>query len=257
MNAATANQSITGTLTIEGSLGIGTASVDQPLVVKRDQNDYTRILLDNTNPAGGTALRFSEGSSSRASLFYKNGGSYLALQNAKPGGKLRFQVTSSAGTTDFDAMVIDHNSNVGIGTTSPGHRLVVNGSAAKTTAGTGWIVISDARLKKNIQSLQGALGKLLKLRGVSFEWKEPEKHGNQTGKQIGMIAQEVEAVFPEWVSTNPNGFKDLTLSGFEALVVEAFREQNDETGKLQKKSEELEIRMRALERQMKTTNQKF
>jgi hypothetical protein len=59
---------------------------------------------------------------------------------------------------------------------------------------------------------------------VSFEWKNPEEQGNLTGTQIGLVAQEVEEVFPEWISTDPNGYKNLTIRGFEALAVEAIRE---------------------------------
>ena len=75
-----------------------------------------------------------------------------------------------------------------------------------------------------MQPLQGALHKLLTLCGVSYRWQEPAKHGNLTGEQMGFVAQDVEAVFPEWVSTNTDGLKDLTIRGLEALVVEAFRE---------------------------------
>jgi hypothetical protein len=57
-----------------------------------------------------------------------------------------------------------------------------------------------------------------------FEWKEPEKQGNLNGKQIGLLAQEVEEIFPEWVGTDSEGFKDLTIRGFEALAVESFKE---------------------------------
>jgi hypothetical protein len=82
---------------------------------------------------------------------------------------------------------------------------------------------SELRLKRNVKPLQGALQKLLNLRGVSYKSQEPEKRGNLTGEQMGFVAQEVEEVFPKWVSMNTDGFKDLTICGLKALVVEAFR----------------------------------
>src|SRR5262249_61210939 len=91
---------------------------------------------------------------------------------------------------------------------------------------------SDARLKKKVAPLADALGRLLKLRGVRFEWKEPEKMGNLTGTQMGLIAQEVETVFPEWVSVGPDGYKELTIRGFEALTIEALRELHTEIKEL-------------------------
>jgi hypothetical protein len=83
---------------------------------------------------------------------------------------------------------------------------------------------SDVRLKTNVVPLSEALANLLRLRGVGFQWREPEKMGGQNGVQMGLIAQEVEEVFPQWVSEGRNGYKLLGTRGFEALVIEAVRE---------------------------------
>jgi hypothetical protein len=120
-------------------------------------------------------------------------------------------------------LIVLSNGNVGIGVNAPAYPLHVNGNAAKPGGGN-WTNSSDERLKKNIEPLTAALQKLADLRGVIFEWKEPEKQGNLTGKQIGLIAQDVEKVFPEWVGVGPDGYKDLTIRGFEALAIEAFKE---------------------------------
>ena len=106
---------------------------------------------------------------------------------------------------------------------------------------------SDIRLKQNVQTLDHALDRLLHLRGVSYEWNEPEKHHNQAGPQIGMIAQEVEAVFPEWVSTNEEGYKQLAIRGFEGLTVEALRALKAENEQLRLRNETLELRVAAVE----------
>jgi hypothetical protein len=102
-------------------------------------------------------------------------------------------------------------------------------------------------LKRNVTLLSGALDKLLQLRGVNYEWIEPKKHGNLTGKQMGMIAQEVEKVFPEWVGTNPDGFKNLTFRGFEALTVEALRELKTENEALQRTNDLLQSQIAELQ----------
>src|SRR5687768_5367909 len=67
---------------------------------------------------------------------------------------------------------------------------------------TTFTLFSDVRLKRNVSTLEGSLDKLLKLRGVTFEWKDPAKHVGRFGVQTGFIAQEVEKVFPDWVDTN-------------------------------------------------------
>jgi hypothetical protein len=93
---------------------------------------------------------------------------------------------------------------------------------------------SDQRLKKNIAPLTGAMDTLLRLRGVTYEWINPEEHGkNQTGAQPGLIAQEVEQVFPQWVGEDNKGFKTMIVQPAQiaALEVESIRQlktQNDE-----------------------------
>ena len=131
------------------------------------------------------------------------------------------------GTANNALTIVKASGNVGIGTVSPGFLLHVNGSAGKPGGGS-WSVASDERLKKNIQPLTGTLEKLLSLHGVNFEYKEPEKVGELKGERTGLIAQEVEKVFPDWVETAPDGFKRVTVRGLEALVVEALRELRTE-----------------------------
>jgi hypothetical protein len=121
--------------------------------------------------------------------------------------------------------------------------LNVTGNALKPGGGA-WGSNSDERLKQNIRPLEGALDKLLKLRGVQYEWKEPEKQGNLTGCQIGLIAQEVETVFPEWIGVDTQGYKTLTIRGFEALVIEAIKELRVENENLRKYCESLETRLK-------------
>jgi len=76
---------------------------------------------------------------------------------------------------------------------------------------------------------------------------EPERQGNLRGRQIGMVAQDVEPVIPEWVGTGPHGYKELTMAGFEALAVEALRDLKGENDALQARNRALEVRMLELE----------
>jgi hypothetical protein len=91
---------------------------------------------------------------------------------------------------------------------------------------------SDAKLKRSVQPLVGALSQLLQLRGVTFEWKDPAKYGHEreTGTQRGFIAQDVEKVFPQWVDDrgyvdrDGQAFRTIDLHQIEALEVEGIRE---------------------------------
>jgi hypothetical protein len=135
--------------------------------------------------------------------------------------------------------------NVGIGITIPTDKLHVNGDlritgVARKPGGGSWTSSSDARLKKKVGPLAHGLDRLLQLRGVQFEWKEPDKMGNLSGPQLGFIAQEVEKTFPQWVSSDPDGYKELTIRGFEALTVEAFRELKNDVEDLKKRLAKLD-----------------
>jgi hypothetical protein len=62
---------------------------------------------------------------------------------------------------------------------------------------------------------RGALVKLLRLRGVTFEYNEAgQERGGPAGKRLGLIAQEVKEVFPEWVRMREDGYRELAVHGF-------------------------------------------
>ena len=93
----------------------------------------------------------------------------------------------------------------------------------------------------------GGIDQLLRLKGVTFEWNEPEKHAGQTGTQRGFIAQDVEKVFPTWVAEDPKGFKALSVQQIEALEVESIRSLKTENDELRSRTARLEDRLNALE----------
>src|SRR5262249_54906039 len=82
--------------------------------------------------------------------------------------------------------------NVGIGFTNPGYQLQLSANSAAKPGSGAWTVPSDARLKKNIEPIQGALDQLMQLHGVTYQWIHPETQGNMAGTYTGMIAQDVE-----------------------------------------------------------------
>ncbi len=115
---------------------------------------------------------------------------------------------------------------INIPTPVPG-LLLANNSAYKPISDR-WTISSDRRLKTNIQPLSGALDRLLALRGVTFRWLDSKAGGGYTGVEMGLIADEVEQVFPDWVVRDARGYRTLTVSGFEALTAEAVRELRTE-----------------------------
>ena len=133
---------------------------------------------------------------------------------------------------------------VGIGTTSPSVGLEITEDSPKKPTGGPWVGSSDIRLKQNVAPLTGALERILQLRGVTFQWKDPEKYA--PGRQMGFIGQQIEAVIPEWVKTGEDGYKYTFLGRFEALTVEAVRELKAENDVLKKRVDILEEELKEL-----------
>jgi hypothetical protein len=86
---------------------------------------------------------------------------------------------------------------------------------------------SDIRFKKNINNIENSLEKVLKMQGVTYNWKTEEypDKGFSRETEIGVIAQEVEKVFPELVNTDDEGYKSVQYSHIVPVLIEAIKEQ--------------------------------
>jgi len=102
--------------------------------------------------------------------------------------------------------------------------LTVQGSIQATDDITAFS-LSDKTLKTNITNIDNALVKVLTLNGVTFDWNEVaiEKHG-KSGREAGVIAQEVEQVLPEIVATREDGTKAVRYEKIVPLLIEAIKE---------------------------------
>ena len=100
---------------------------------------------------------------------------------------------------------------------------------------------SDERLKENIKNISSPLAKLSKINGVEFDWKPLTKEEKKTihaneGHDIGVIAQEIEAILPELVETREqSGYKAVKYDKLTALLIEAVKELNEKVIKLENK----------------------
>jgi cytoskeletal protein CcmA (bactofilin family) len=99
---------------------------------------------------------------------------------------------------------------------------------------------SDKRWKENIQPIENALDKVSQISGVEFDWKKLTKeekktqHGNE-GHDIGVIAQEIEKVLPEIVTTRENGYKGVRYEKIVPLLIESIKELKAEIEELKNK----------------------
>ena len=116
--------------------------------------------------------------------------------------------------------------NLGIGTTNPISKLHVIGDvnvSGMVTAGD-FNSTSDIRLKTNIKPFENALSKVDFINGVTFDWKENNK------SSAGIIAQDVEKVFPELVSQTE--IKTVNYNGLIGVLIEAIKELKSEVSDL-------------------------
>lgn len=156
-------------------------------------------------------------------------------------------------STAANQFLIRAGGGVGINTNNPGSfDLAVNGSAAKPGGGS-WATFSDQRLKHSIEAMNtGVLDRLLSLQGYQFEYKDKaiEERLGLPGVQIGFLAQEVAEVFPDWVDKDNEGYLYITERGTTALMVEAFREQQEVIEALKTHLAHKETRIAELENQL-------
>ena len=133
--------------------------------------------------------------------------------------------------------VVLKGGNLGVGTLTPGYRLQVGNSGDGSTArANAWNTFSDRKLKKDIVEIENPSEKLEHLNGYYYYWKE----GSDKTRQVGVIAQEVEEVLPEIVSTDAEGIKSLDYSKLTPLLIEVLKEQQEIIKKLEARIDALE-----------------
>jgi hypothetical protein len=108
---------------------------------------------------------------------------------------------------------------------------------------------SDSRLKKSVSTISNALENIAKLRGVVFFWNTEidQISSASSNPQIGFIAQEVEEIYPELVSTGADGYKGIDYAKITPILVEAIKEQQTQISELQQQNAALEARITELE----------
>jgi len=102
------------------------------------------------------------------------------------------------------------------------------------------VVSSDARLKLNIVSLGSTLSRLLLIDGKSYKMK---KNGKQ---KIGVLAQDIEKVFPELVSVDENEMLAVNYQGLVPVLINALKEQDIKMSQQQSEIDELKEMVKQL-----------
>lgn len=197
-----------------GDVGVGTNTPNAPLEITKTSTSLLNMLsLRNaTGPTVGYGSALSFMISSATPL-----AQIVSRVESGTNGDLGFYTFVSGSPNE--RIRVKSNGFVGIGTITPAYTLHVQGDIAYT--GTT-LNVSDRRLKKDIRTIPHALESLLSLRGVSYAWKNSKQ--SRKLRHMGVIAQEVEKVFPEAVSTDNKGFKSVSYPFLIAPLINAVKE---------------------------------
>lgn len=255
LSGATGNLTLNGTLsvgggaTVEGTLQSGQDGVDGLLVIYSEQGatDYSYTIQPHDAATQDVTLTLplddglpnqvlkTDGNGVLSWTTNTSGADNLGNHTATQAVILNDQYLSNDG--DNEGIRVDNDGNVGIQTVPGGtYELEVNGDIfTYNIYGT-----SDERLKKNIKPLSNALDKISQLQGVSYRWKDAQK-GDTT--YLGVVAQEVEDVYPQLVQTGENGYKAVSYGAVVAPLIEAVKELKAQNEALDQRVKELESQL--------------
>jgi len=237
-----------GTATPENLLSVGAqAGQSNALITARGGHTANQNALEwgNPNTSGYGSVLGSEGGSgapficfdceagTTVNTYRTRGIVGAVLMSTNDGGFLFAKIPAGSA---------DNQSRTQTMSITSGGILVVNGSTTCTIGnGTGATnCTSDRRLKTDIAPIQNALAKLALLKGVTFHWKDPKKSGPE---HIGVIAQDVEKVFPQAVGevsdTTLGTAKTVDIAALVAPLIEAVKDLKVQNDDLQRQINEL------------------
>ena len=198
-------------------------------------NEAMRII-DNGRVAIGSTTSFH---GSHFTVVTQNAGTIMSYFLDSPSNTSLFwyafsdsvQIESrTSNQASYRNIVIAGNGgNVGIrmGATMPSYTLQVNGSIAGVGGYVNW---SDARLKKDVKPLVNSLNNILSLNGITYNWDKSSSTSINFDDEnhIGLLAQDVEKILPQVVSTTKDNFgtKAIAYSDLVPVLIEAIKELN-------------------------------
>ena len=263
---------VTGGAYVSGSVGIGTTNPTQPLHIQgntritggiydsnNDVGAASSVLSStgsgigwvspNTGPQGAQGVQGSVGVQGSQGIQGSVGvqgaqgvqGSQ-GVQGAGVQGAQGVQGASGGGSSTITAETASSNfffptfSDVASGTPTATYaadnKLEFQPSSG-TLFATVFTSLSDQTQKENIRPIENAIEMVSQMNGVYYDWIDKHNTGS-----VGVIAQEIEKILPEVVTTNDKGLKTVSYGNIVAVLIEAIKEQ-------QVRIEELEDRLNA------------
>lgn len=215
------NTSIAGTLSSGNTAITGTLTVSNGVTLSNTLGVTGATTLSNTLLlTGGATLSSTLALTGSATLSNTLNlvGNFIGSANASVAGNTTTG-TLNSGNTRATSLI------VGTGGTFGG-----TGEIRATNNVTAYYS-SDQSLKVNVKPIPNALDKLKAISGVEFDWSDDyiKESGGEDGyfirkHDVGVIAQEIEAVLPEVVATRGDGMKAVKYDRIVPLLIEAIKE---------------------------------
>ncbi len=236
-----------------GSVGIGTANPVNTLQIM-------------SGGAGNPYIGFNQVADNpyiESQRYFGTASNYIAVRTKYPGdvngGALAFETSNIAaiGSQTFtERLRIAGTGNVGIGNAAPATALQVNGDIRTGTSGTNGCLqnfagtalagtcTSDENLKTNIINLGPMADKFSQLRFVNYNWNNTAAglYNDSTAVvNTGVVAQDVEKIFPELVSADANGYKQVNMTGLQWYAFKSIQDQQQQITRLSEKTQGLQF----------------
>ncbi|MDG0818099.1 tail fiber domain-containing protein [Bdellovibrio svalbardensis] len=211
-----------------------------------NSSNQANIYGLSLNPNGGSVGIGTSAFSGTLHVNSNNASGYTTIvnQNAAAGGQTWYWYSSSTGAP-LGPNAMCFGNGVCLMTLFTSGNMSITGTLTQA---------SDARYKKNVRSIANALDSITQLDGVTYNWIDPQKDPNQ---QIGLIAQDVEKVFPQAVLTNKQGYKSVAYQNLVAPIINALHEvrawllsHDDRLQKLETENEKLKQANLAKEKEL-------
>jgi len=190
---------------------------------------FVTAATGDLGPKSGTNLTFNSANGTLTATEFSGGGAGITGITANQVGAIADVVSDTTpqlgGNLDLNSKLINGTGGVNI---------------TGVVTATDFNSTSDENLKENIRTIEDPLTKVVQIRGVNFDWKESQK------PSVGVVAQEVEKVFPELVQLTQQGeggpgeYKSVNYNGLIGLLIEVVKEQQVQINSLNDRLSKLE-----------------
>ncbi len=209
-----------------GDLTITNNANDKDIILKSDDTagliDSDSTLTLRANNTAGARIQLTNANG--ITQFYNGSTAYAQLDGTGTDLELKslvsnatFTLRGNDGGSEIDMLSFD--------VANGGNAQFLKNISGSQIEASGDVIAfgsSDERLKDNITYIHKPIDKINKIGGYKFTWNN--KQDTYLGKDVGVLAQEIEAVLPELVTTRATGYKAVKYEKIVPLLIEGIKE---------------------------------